>query len=155
MSTKIKEIIGIIESECPGYSKSDIQNAILKYLETNIEEITSNVKLPEKSPTSFSHKVKGFRQEIQKRKLHIDSSKQELISGLESIREHLEENHKYDAADIITQDIADIDMSSSTYRAHLLNIDTHIARTTHDLEEEYDKDNKTLKQLGDLTDDSK
>ena len=155
MSTKIKQIIDIIKSECPEYSNSDIENAIIKHLEINLSDIISNVKLPEKSPNSFSHKIKGFREKIQRRKLSIDSSKIELINELENIQDYLKEKHKYDSLDTITQDIIGIDQSSSTYRANLLKADTHIARIEHEMKEECNEDDNTLNKLRDLTNDSK
>lgn len=154
MSTKIRQIIDIIISECPESSSSDIENAIIEFIESNLPEIISNVELPEKSPPSFTHNVKGFRQTIQKRKLDMDSSRYKLISDLENIQDHLKEKHKYDSADTITQDITNLDKSSSTYRANLIEIDTHIARIEHEMDGECTENDAAIKKLGDLTNDS-
>ena len=155
MSTEIEYIIDIIKSEYPGYSKSDIENAIIKYVETNIPEIISNIDLPEKSHISLFDKLKGFRENIQRRKLSTDSEKNNLIKDLESIQHDLKENHRYDSADILIRNMNDIDKSSSTYRLNIVELDTNIARIEHEMDDESNENDKTLKTLRDLTNDTK
>lgn len=155
MSTEIEHIIDIIKSEYPEYSESDIENVIIKYVETNIPEIISNIDLPDKSPTSLFDKIKGFRNKIQRRKLSADSEKNDLIKDLESIQHDFKENHRYDSADTLIGNINDIDKSSSTYRSNLIEVDTKLARIEHEMNDESNEDDKTLKTLRDLTNDTK
>ena len=155
MSAEIEHIIDIIKREYPEYSESDIENAIIKYVETNIPEIISNIDLPEKSPISLFDKIKGFRNKIQRRKLSADSEKNDLIKDLESIQHDFKESHRYDSADILIGNMNAIGKSSSTYRLNLIELDTNLARIEHEMDDESNEDDNTLKTLRDLTNDTK
>lgn len=154
MSSKIRQIIDIIKKEYPSISKSELEDMIGNDIEKNLEKYRTNIELLQLQNTQVST-GKRFRKNIHRHKLGIESSKQEVISQLESAREDCIKKGQLDHAENLTKDIGKIEDTSGRYKVALLDSDTHMARILEEEEAESNKKNRTIQDLKRLLDASK